>query len=125
VTSPDCHFNSTAGHIRTLLKCLFVVTDAESSVNVLRALVQMFATGPICQTAGIVIIEERHQPPMQPFHNGSYRRKHLFGVGTTYIIPLSVIQAAIHLLPLKPQQDCSRWYFSNILDLNAFNVFYM
>ena len=124
-TSPDSHFKSTAGRIPARLKCLFVVEDAESSVKGLLALVQTFATGPIRQTAGMVIVEERHQPPMQPLHDGSYRRKPLFGVGTTYIVPISAIQGAVHLLPLTPQPDSSRWYLSNTIDLNAFNLFYM
>jgi len=65
-TSPDTHFKSTARHIPAHLKCLFIIEDAESSVEGLLALVQTFATGPIHQTAGMVIVEERHQPPMQP-----------------------------------------------------------
>jgi len=65
--SMDSHFKSTAGCIPALLECLFVLEDAELSVDVLLALVQWFAAGPICQTAGTVIVEERHQPPMQPF----------------------------------------------------------
>jgi len=107
------------------MKCLFIVEDAESSVKGLLALVQTFATGPIRQTAGMVIVEEMHQPPMQPLHDGSYRRKPLFGVGTSYIVPISAIQGAVHLLPLTPQPDSSRWYLSNTIDLNAFNLFYM
>jgi hypothetical protein len=87
-TSPDSHFKSTVGHIPTRLKCLFIVEDAESGIKGLLALVQTFATGPIHQTAGMVIFEERDQPPMQPLHDGSYHPKPLFGVGTTYIIPI-------------------------------------
>jgi hypothetical protein len=113
------------GRIPARLKCLFVVDVAESSVNGLLALVQTFATGPIRLTAGMVIVKERHQPPMQPLHNGRYRRKPLFGVGTTYIVPMSAIQGAVHLLPLKPQPDSSWWYLSNTIDLNAFNLFNM
>jgi len=70
------------------MKCLFVVEDAELSVIGHLALVRIFATGPICQTAGIVIVEERHQPPKQPLHNGSYHRNPLFAIGTTYYIIL-------------------------------------
>jgi len=124
-TSPDSHFKSTAGRIPARLKCLSVVEDAESSVKGLLALVQTFATGPICQTAGMVIVEETHRPPMEPLHDGSYRRKPLFGVRTTYIVPLSAIQGAVHLLPLTPQPDSSRWYLSNTIDLNAINLCYM
>jgi len=121
--SPDSHFKSTAGRISTRLKCLFVVEDAESSIKELLALVQTFATGPIRQTAGMVIVEERHQPPMQPLHDGSYHHKPLFGVRTTYIVPISLIQGAVHLLPLMLQPDSLRWYLSNTIDLNAFNLF--
>jgi len=124
-TSPDSHFKSTEGCIPAWLNCLFVVEDAESSVKGLYALVQTFATGPIRQTAGMVIVEERHQPPMQPLHDGSYRCKPRFGIATTYIVPISTIQGAVHHLPLRPQRDSSRWYLSNTIDLNAFNLFYM
>jgi hypothetical protein len=62
---------------------------------------------------------------MQPLHNGSYSCKPLFGVGTAYIIPISVIQGAVHLLWLTLQPDSCWWYLSNTIDLNAFNLFYM
>jgi len=120
-TSPDNHFKSTAGCIPARLKCLFVVEDAESSATPLLTLVQTFATRPICQTAGMVIVKERHQPPMQPLHDGSYRCKPLFGIGTTYIVPISVIRGTVHLLPLMPQPDSLWWYLSNTIELNAFN----
>jgi len=70
-TSPDRHFKSTAGHIPVQFKCLFMVEDAELSVEGLFALVQTFATGLIRQTAGMVIVNKRHQPPMEPLHNES------------------------------------------------------
>jgi hypothetical protein len=124
-TSPDSHSKSTAGCIPAQLKCHFVVADAESSGKGLLALVQMFPTGPRRQTAGPVIVEERHQPPMQPLRNGSYHFKPLFGVGTTYIVPISGIDGAVHLLPLKPQPDSSRLYLFNTINLDAFNLFYM
>jgi len=124
-TSPDSHFKSTAARIPARLKCLFVVEDAESSIKELLALVQTFATGPIRQTAGMVIVEERHQPPMQPLPNGCCRREPLFGVGTTYIVPISAIQGAVHLLPLTLQPDSSWRYLSNTIDWNAFNLFPM
>jgi len=124
-TSPDSHFKLIAGLIPTRLNSLFVVEDAESSANGLLAFVQTFATVPIRQTAGMVIVEEMHQPPMQPLHDGSYRRKPLFGVGTTYIVPVSAIQGAVHRLLLMLQPDSLWWYLSNPIDLNAFNLFYM
>jgi len=124
-TSPDSHFETTAGHIPPRLKCLFVVENAESRVKGLVALVQTFATGPIRQTAGMVIVEERHQPPMQPLHDGSYHRKPHFGVGITDILPIYAIQRAGHHLPRTPQPDSSRWYLSLLIDLNAFNLFYL
>ena len=58
-----------------LMKCLFVVKDAKSRVQGLCALVQTFATGPIRLTTGMMIVEERHQPPMQPLHDGNNRHK--------------------------------------------------
>jgi len=124
-TSAESHFKSTAGRISAQLKCLFVVEDAESSVKGLLVLVQTFATGPIRQTAGMVLVKEMHQPPIQPLHDGSYRRKPLFCVETTYIVSICAIQGAVHLVPLTPQPDSSRWYLSNTIDLSAFNLFYM
>jgi len=96
--SPDSHFRSTAGRIPAWLKCLFVVRNAVWSHKRLLAFVQKFATGPIHQTAGNVMVKQRHQPLMQPLHNGSYHSKPLFGVGTTYITSLSVMQGAVHTL---------------------------
>ena len=90
-TSLDSHLKSTAVRIPTRLKCHFVVVDADSSVNGPLASVQMFATWPIRQTAGMVIVEEWNQPPMQSLHDGSCRRNPIFVVGTTFIIPLSAI----------------------------------
>jgi len=124
-TSRDCHFKSTAGGIPARLKCLFVVEDGKSSVEGLLALVQTFAPRPIRQMAGMVIVKERHQPPMQPLHDGSYRHKPLISVGTTHIVPSSAIHGAVHLLPLTLLPDSSRWYLSNTIDMNAFNLFYM
>jgi hypothetical protein len=73
----------------------------------------------------MVIVEERHQPLMETLHNGSYFHKPRFSSGTTFIVPISAIQGAVHLLLLTPQQDSSAWYFSNTIDLNYFNLFYM
>jgi len=61
--------------------------DAESIIQGLLALVQTFATGPMYQPAGMVIVNERHQPPMQPLHDGSYSHKPPLSVGTTHIVP--------------------------------------
>jgi len=124
-TSPDSHFKSTAAGIPTPLKWLFVVEHAESSGKGLLPLVQTLATAPILQTAGMVIVEERHQPLMQPLYDADYHHRPLFGVGTTYIVPISPIQGAVHLLPLTPQPDTLQWYLSNLIELNAFNWFYM
>jgi hypothetical protein len=104
---------------------LFVVEDAKSSIKWLLPLVQTFATGPIHQTAGVVIVKERYQSPMQLLHDGSYHRKPLFGLRTTYIVRIRAIQGAVHLLPLTPQPDSLRWYLSNTIDLNVFILFYM
>ena len=122
---PGSHFKSNAGRIPTQLQCLCVDVNAKSSVNGLLALVQMIATGPIHQTAGLVMAEENHQPPMQPLHHGSYRPNTLIGVQTTHIAPISKMPGAVHLLPLTPQPDSLQWYLSNMIDFNAFNLFYM
>jgi len=123
--SLDSQFKSTVGCIPPQLKCLFIVEDADSSIEGLLGLVQTFAKGPICQTAGMVIVEERHQPPMQPSHDGSYLHKPLIGVGTTSIISICAIQGAVQLLPLTLQPDRSWWYLSNMIELNALNLFYI
>ena len=72
VTSPDSHCKSTAGYIAARLEWLLVVKDAESSITGFVALVQTFAPGPICQTAGVVIVNGRHQPLTQPLQSGRY-----------------------------------------------------
>jgi hypothetical protein len=115
----------TAGCVRTWLNCLFVIKHAEWSNTGLHTLVQTFSTGPIPQTAGMVIVEERHQPPMQPLHNRRYRGKPLFDIEPTYIVPLSAIKGAVHLLPLTPKPDSMRGYLSNTIDLNDFILFHM
>ena len=123
--SPDSHFKMTAGCIPAHIKCLFIVDDAKSSGTGLLVLVQTFATGLIRQTAGMVIVGERHQPPVQPLHDGSYPHWPIFSIGTTYIIPISAIQGAVHLVLLMPQWDSMLQYWSNTIDMNAFILFYM
>jgi len=91
-TSPDSHIKLTAGRTLARLKCLSVIEDAESSVEGHLALVDTFATGPIHESAGMMIVEERHQPPMQPLHDGSYRCNPFFSIISTYIIPTSMIE---------------------------------
>jgi len=124
-TSSDSHFKSTAECIHTPLKCLFVVEDAESSVQGVLTLVQKFATGPIQQTAGMAIVEKRYQRPMRQLHDGSYRRKPLLAIGITHFVHIRAIQGAVHLLPLMPQPDSSWWYLSNTIELKVFNLLYM
>jgi len=124
-SSPNSHFKSTAGPILTGLKSLLIVEDAEWSITGSVALVQTFATGPIRQTAGVVIVEDRHQPPMQPLSNGTYCHMPPFGVGMKYIVPICAMLGAVHLLHLTPQPDCMWWYLSDMIYLNAFNSFYM
>jgi hypothetical protein len=124
-TRPDSHVKSTAEPIPAQLKCLFVIEDDESSIKGLLAVVETFPTWPIYQTAAMVIVKERHQPLMQTLHNGSYCHNPHFSSGTTFIVPISAIQGAVHLLPLTPQQDRSVWYLSNTIDLKYFNLFYM
>jgi len=68
--SLDSHFRWTAARIPARLQCLFVVEDAEWSVEGHPALVQTIATEPICLTAGVVIGVERHQTLMQPVRDG-------------------------------------------------------
>jgi len=121
--SPDSHINSTARRIPIRVKCLIVVGDAESWVKGLLALVQTCATGLTRQTAGMVIVQDRHQHAMQPLNDGKYRCKPVFRVRTTYIIPRCATQGAIHHLPLTPLAEISRWYLSNTIDFTVFNFF--
>jgi hypothetical protein len=124
-TSPDSQFELTAEHIPTRVKCRSIIEHAESKDKRLLAFVQMFATGQIPQSAGIVIVKARHHPPMQPLHNGSYCCMPRFGVGITFFVPISITSRALHLLPQMQQPDSSQWYLSNTIDLNASNLFYM
>jgi hypothetical protein len=86
-TGPDNHFELTAGPTLTLLKSPFFVDHAELSVKALLALVQTFATALILQTAGMMNGDDRHQPLMQPLHDGSDCRNPRCGIGTSYIFP--------------------------------------
>jgi len=122
-TSPDSHCELTAGRISSRLKFLFVIEHAKSYVKCLEALVQTFAIGPLRQTTGMVIVMAPHQPPMLPFHNGSYYCKPDFRVRSTDIVPLHVIQRAVHLHPQTTQPDSTWWYLRNTIVLNAFNFF--
>ena len=122
--SPDSHFKSTAECIPTHLKCHFMVEDTESSVKGLRPLFWTFPTGPMYQTAGMLIVEKRNQPQTQPFNDRSYRRKPLFRIRTTYIIPMRAILEAVHLYPLTLEPDSMQWYLCNMIGLNCFNLIY-
>jgi len=124
-TSLDSHIKWTAGCIPARLNYYLDVEDAESSIRGLLALVQPFATGPVLMTAGMVIVDVRHQSPMQLLQDGSHCRKPLFGVGILYIILISVIQEAVHFHPVTPQPATMQRYMSNTIDLDAWNLFYM
>ena len=122
-TGPDSHCSLTAGCIPAPVKCLCIIKDAESRIEELLAMVQTFATEPIHQTAGMVIVKERHLLLMQPLQDGSYLRTHLVSVHTTNIIPISATQGAVHCLPLTLQPDSMQLYSSNTIHLNCFNFF--
>jgi len=124
-TSHDSYFNMTSDCNLAWLKYLFVVEDAESSVEGLLALVETFPTGPISETTRMVIIEETHQPPMQPLHDGGHLCKPLFGVWTIYIIPISANQGALHFLPLPLQPDRTWRHLRNTIDLAVCNLRFM
>ena len=124
-TSPDSHFKSTAGCIPACLKCLFVFEDAESHVKGLLPMIHSIVKGLIRQTAGMVIVKERHQPTMQSLHNGSYCGRHHIGVRTSYIDLMSVIHGAVHPLPLTLRSDSMLWYLSTTIEMNAVSLFYM
>lgn len=121
-TCPESRCKSSVGCIPPCSKGLFTVRDAESSVKRLGAFIQTFATGLMDQTAGIAIVQDTHHPLMQPSHDGLSHFKHRFGVSTSYIIPLSTIQGAVHLHRLTSQPCSVRWYLSNTIVLNTFNL---
>lgn len=89
----------------------------------LRAMALTFATKLIHQTAGRAIVEERYLPPLETLYNGSYSQKPLFGVRTTYLIPVSVIPGAVNQVSLMLQRDSTQCYLSNMIQLNDFNLF--
>lgn len=62
---------------------------------------------------------------MQPWHNGRYCCKPLFVVETTSIVSTSVIYWAVYPLPLTPQPNCTQWYMSQPIVLNAVILFDM
>jgi hypothetical protein len=43
----------------------------------------------------------------------------------TYIIPISAIQGAVHLLQLTPQPNISQWYWNHMISSTAVDWFYM
>jgi hypothetical protein len=88
-------------------------------------MVEKLATGPLCQTAVMVIVEERHQPLMQPLHNSSNCPNPLVGIRTTHIVSISMIAGAVHCLLLTPQPDSMQWYLSYMIDLNSSNLLYI
>jgi len=124
-TSVDIHCMSTAGCIPTSLKCLFIALQAKSLVEVLLALDQAIATGPMHPTTGVVSAKNGHQPLVQPVHDERYSNIPVFCVGTIYLIPLSVIEGVLHRLPLTPQPDCTWWYLLIMIALNACNLLYI
>jgi hypothetical protein len=63
--SLDTQPESPAGRVPAESKYLSVARNSPSSLKRLLALVQMFTTVPIYQTAGMVIVEERHPPLTQ------------------------------------------------------------
>ena len=116
-TSLDSHCNLTARRIPSHLKSLSILKDAESCVKRILALVQTFATGPIRQTAGILIVKDRHQASMQPLHDRSRGRKSSVGIGTTNIVHICATQCAVHLPLPMPQPDSMWWSLSNTIEL--------
>lgn len=69
--SPVTYFLSTAVGNPAYWTCLLVIEDADSSMVGLLALVQTVVSRQMPQTTGILLVEGRHQPPMQHIHNGS------------------------------------------------------
>lgn len=82
-TSLDSLCNASAEYSSVRFRSLLVAEDAELSLIGLIAMVRLFATGPIHQTAGMVIVEEKHQSLMEPSHDENSDHKHRFSIGTT------------------------------------------
>jgi len=89
--SPDGHAQMNAGWLGLWLKCLFIIENAESSVKGHLALVKTFDTVPIHQTPGMVMVAERHQPPMELLQDGSNCCKDYCGIRTCYLVCISTI----------------------------------
>ena len=125
--SSDRHFQATSGRIPTRLRCLFTIRDPqEIQSNWCLALVSTFTIGSLRQPEGMVIVEESNAASGRSSNStGRSRRAPQTGVGSTYIVPVKAIQAAAHLIPLDPSQDNRRWYLSNTVDLNMFNLLYI
>jgi len=121
--SPDSRFKPTAWQKPRCLSWLLIVKDTELSIKRCLGLVQRCPKGPIRQTVGMVIVEERQQPLIQHAHDRNYHSKLYFGVGTTYIVSIRTIQLAVHFLPLILYPDSMQQYLSNTIDLHAFNLF--
>jgi len=101
------------------------VLTAESSVKGLLALVLIFATGTICQTAVMMSIKERCQPPTQSLHVADYHRMLCFGARAAGIICVCAIQRGLHLVLLTVQSGSMQLYLSNTNNLIIVNLVYM
>ena len=125
-------FATSQGRIPARVDCLFSLKDEGEggegengkgeggTVISCMALVTTLVPGPIRQPEGMMLVEQRDQAPWQERH----RQIPLTGVGATYIVPLRAIQCAAHLIPLDPSAANRRWYLSNTVDLEAFNLLY-
>jgi len=121
-TNPESHFIASRGRIPARVDCFFHVEDTESGYASCMALVTTMAIGPIRQPEGMIMVEIREQPAIRPLANGTRRRQPLFRAGTRYLVPITAIQGAAHLIPIDPVKDSHRWYLNNTIDLTAFNL---
>jgi Plavaka transposase len=126
-TGSSDHFKSSRGRIPARVDCLFhvVMTQIGKPLNVCLALITSLVPGPIKKTEGMMIVEE--QVPLvqsEPFTRGGRRRQPQTGIGSRYIVPVSAIQSAAHLIPLEPSSKNTRWYLNNTIDLSTFNLLY-
>ena len=101
--SPKSHSVLNAGCSPSRLKCVSVMNDPVLCTKGLPALVQLFPTWPIHQTAGMVMVKDRHHSPMLHLHGKCYIRKPPFGVETACIILIGAIKGAVYLLTLMLQ----------------------
>jgi hypothetical protein len=134
------HFASSRGRIPARVDCIFHVRDpitvtgnseSEHDPDQMSqwsmALVSTLVPGIIKQPEGMIIVEQKQLLVDSGFPGPTGRhRKPNMGAGARYIVPVTAIQSGAHLIPIPNTGDYApqRWYLSNTVDLQAFNLLY-